>query len=161
MALTNYYPTTWTNIGSILDLILFNLSSDGKAPHFMNIKFKRATRIVQIHLNLNYEKDESYTPNRIILRAGYDEYNIVQVFEFDIVKPKGWTTYNVSTEQDDICTFFYQLIFPYNYLSGKDLRIRGFRLIAGRDSESAGTKSHDVNEDELFLRKHQTSPILR
>lgn len=127
----------------------------------MNIKFKQATKIVQICLNLNYEKDESYTPNRIILRAGHDEYSIVQVFEYDIIKPNGWISYKVSNDRDDICAFFYQLIFPYNYLNGKDLRIRGLRLIAKRSLNSPIDELHSIESEELFSDKYQYSPILR
>ena len=44
----------------------------------------------EIHLNINYEKDESYTPNRVLVKAGYNEGGLISIHEEDIVKPNGW-----------------------------------------------------------------------
>lgn len=54
--------------------------------------------------------------------AGFDEYSSVAIFESDIVKPKGWICVQIN---ENISALYYQILFPHNYLNGKDLRIRG------------------------------------
>lgn len=101
-------------------------SSDGTAPHFVNVKMMDLTKIEEILLFLNYEKDDSYTPNRIVIKSGLCEFDTQLVLEQDIVKPKGWISFIMSPSVPPAT--FLQVSFPYNYLNGKDLRLRGLQI---------------------------------
>lgn len=129
-------------------------SSDGKAPHFVVAKFTQLTCLKEIHLYLDYDRDESYTPNRIYLKAGYDEYSSVAIFESDIVKPKGWICVQID---ENISALYYQILFPYNYLNGKDLRIRGLRLMGLVADEFTGSSKEQNEDSDLCLLSERAS----
>jgi anaphase-promoting complex subunit 10 len=44
--------------------------SDGAQPHIVDVQFARKTNISYVALYLDYKQDESYTPNKLVLRMG-------------------------------------------------------------------------------------------
>ena len=50
--------------------------SDGTGSHHVNIQFLRKVTIDEVRIYLNYRIDESYTPQRIAIRAGTTYYDL-------------------------------------------------------------------------------------
>lgn len=64
--------------------------SDGPQPHHVNIHFFKLVRIVALRLYLDFRQDESYTPTRIVLRAGCGLNDLVEWGEMRLDSPRGW-----------------------------------------------------------------------
>lgn len=124
-------------------------NSDGKAPHFVLLKFPKPTAIAEVHLNLNYDKDESYTPNRVAVKAGLSEGDLIDVLEVDLVKPMNWVILRLPQERFLISGFVFQISFPYNYQNGKDLRLRGLKVFSSVNPAADASNGPAPSEDIL------------
>ena len=59
--------------------------SDGPQPHLVNMQFKQKTKIKDICIYADYKSDESYTPSRIIVKAGLLVFYVFLNFSFIIL----------------------------------------------------------------------------
>lgn len=72
--------------------------SDGTQPHLVNIEFTQRMILTEFRILLDYQNDESYTPNKLLIRLGssfqdLQDFHIIQVDE-----PNGWIS--VSLEEN-------------------------------------------------------------
>lgn len=44
--------------------------SDGVNPHFITVQFPRRVQMLELRIYMDIKQDESYTPNKISVRAG-------------------------------------------------------------------------------------------
>lgn len=58
--------------------------SDGTAPHIVTIQFLRNTSISILDFHVNFSLDESYTPKRVVVRAGSSVHDLVDVAAADV-----------------------------------------------------------------------------
>jgi anaphase-promoting complex subunit 10 len=58
--------------------------SDGSAPHIVTIQFLRNTSISSLDFYVNFSLDESYTPKRVVVRAGSSVHDLVDVASADV-----------------------------------------------------------------------------
>ncbi|KAM3135652.1 hypothetical protein pb186bvf_012323 [Paramecium bursaria] len=72
--------------------------SDGTQPHYINIQFLKKMRIQEISIYLDFKQDESYTPNRISIRAGTNIQDVKEVMQVDLKEPYGWYTFPLKTK---------------------------------------------------------------
>lgn len=65
--------------------------SDGPQPHTISAQFIYKVSISEVHLFLNYDKDESYTPALIHIKAGNNFHDMRVVRRLrKLPKPVGW-----------------------------------------------------------------------
>ncbi|CEH16833.1 Anaphase-promoting complex (APC), subunit 10 [Ceraceosorus bombacis] len=70
--------------------------SDGTQPHLINIQFSKSTLLTHISLHLNHSLDDSYTPSKILVRAGTHYHDLVDVRTRTLDKPVGWYHFALS-----------------------------------------------------------------
>jgi anaphase-promoting complex subunit 10 len=58
--------------------------SDGSAPHIVTIQFLRNTSVSSLDFYVNFSLDESYTPKRVVVRAGSSVHDLVDAAAADI-----------------------------------------------------------------------------
>ncbi|CAI9722254.1 anaphase-promoting complex subunit 10-like [Octopus vulgaris] len=103
--------------------------SDGPQPHLVNVQFRRKTIIQDICLYTNYKADESYTPNRISIRAGNNFHDLVELEQVELIEPVGWVRIPLKDSNDKhIRTFMIQLAVLSNHQNGRDTHIRRIKV---------------------------------
>jgi anaphase-promoting complex subunit 10 len=103
--------------------------SDGVQPHLINMEFQQKTAIKSIKVYLNYNTDESYTPNKIAVKAGtyFHDLQSVCIKEFD--QPRGWEVIELRDKNlRPISAFLLQIIIVSNHQNGRDCRIRQVKI---------------------------------
>ncbi|CAJ0823509.1 13106_t:CDS:2 [Entrophospora sp. SA101] len=101
------------------DVILLTGSiSDGTLPHFVNIQFHKKVFVVQISIWVDYKNDESYTPNRITVRAGTHFGDLQDLRTVELDRPCGWIDIQISG--DEILRIKQQFKLNTNYEDDSD-----------------------------------------
>ena len=129
--------------------------SDGTQPHTVTIHFPRRTAVTHVSIYLDILRDDSYTPTRILVKAGTHPYDVMAVrYRYvhlsdigrEFQEPQGWYHFVLSTthehvlEEDDaleyrrsekldaIEVFVLQICVLGNHLNGKDTHIRCLKV---------------------------------
>ncbi|SHO78547.1 Similar to S.cerevisiae protein DOC1 (Processivity factor) [Malassezia sympodialis ATCC 42132] len=121
--------------------------SDGSQPHSVYIHFPRRTAVTHISIYLDCLRDDSYTPTKILVRAGTHPYDLVDVRYREFVEPQGWYHFMLSGTSDmepeeaqaarassasmplrAIELFVLQVNILGNHLNGKDSHIRCMKV---------------------------------
>lgn len=103
--------------------------SDGQLPHLVNIQFRRKTTIRDICIYTDYKLDESYTPNRISIRAGTNFNDLQEVEVMDLNEPSGWIVIPIKNINDrPIRTFMIQIAVISNHQNGRDTHMRQIKI---------------------------------
>ncbi|KFM65144.1 Anaphase-promoting complex subunit 10, partial [Stegodyphus mimosarum] len=99
--------------------------SDGPQPHLINIQFQKKTTIQDVCLYADYKLDESYTPNRISIRAGTHFHNLQEIIVFELNEPAGWIKIPLTDSLDQpIRTYLVQIAVLSNHQNGRDTHMR-------------------------------------
>ncbi|KZT57902.1 anaphase-promoting complex, subunit 10 [Calocera cornea HHB12733] len=134
--------------------------SDGPQPHFISLHFPRRVKVQKISMYLDAGLDESYTPNKLCIRAGTTVHDLQDVRMVSFEKPIGWVTFDVLLEADQpdaahaLDLHVLQIVIIGNYLSGKDTHVRGMLVL--------GPQVVEEEEEHLFpftsaaFKMHQT-----
>ena len=64
--------------------------SDGPQPHLINIHFAKRKGICEVAFYLDYSLDESYTPQRIGIKAGVTFHDLEEIKVVEMNEPVGW-----------------------------------------------------------------------
>jgi anaphase-promoting complex subunit 10 len=129
--------------------------SDGAQPHTVSIQFMRKTRIKELALYLDLKSDESYTPNKLSIRAGSCMQDLKEVLYVELKDPVGWFIFTLKgklldgTEQPFIAAMNLQLAVLQNQHSGKDTHIRQVKVFGPRDKHSLGLGFPDFKNPEI------------
>eukprot|EP00873_Tetraselmis_striata_P038626 jgi/Tetstr1/458890/TSEL_004397.t1 len=113
--------------------------SDGTQPHLVNIQFQKKVRLQQVSLYLDYRVDESYTPNRIAIRAGTSFYDLKEVKVVELEEPKGWVTVPLvepGGRHSFMRAFMVQVAVLSNHQNGRDTHIRKVKVFGPRADSS-------------------------
>ncbi|CAG8690990.1 1574_t:CDS:2 [Acaulospora morrowiae] len=78
--------------------------SDGTLPHLVNIQFPKKVPVVQISLWIDYKNDESYTPNKIVIKAGTNFGDLQDLRTVELEDPCGWV--DIQLSGDHTLTYF-------------------------------------------------------
>lgn len=128
--------------------------SEGPQPHHINIQFPRRMAVAQVSFFVDIGLDDSYTPQKISIRAGtfYGDLQEVKLVELD--QPRGWVHFPLGSaadapdpaegepdEQDwsdpealAIKANIVQLAILGNHLNGKDTHVRHVRIFGPKRS---------------------------
>ncbi|XP_071502121.1 anaphase-promoting complex subunit 10-like [Diadema antillarum] len=105
--------------------------SDGIQPHLVNIQFRRKTTVHSVAIYADFKSDESYTPNKISIRAGNNFHDLQEVELLELGEPNGWITIPLTnSEGKPIRTFMIQIAALSNHQNGRDTHMRQIRVYA-------------------------------
>ncbi|XP_046578722.1 anaphase-promoting complex subunit 10-like isoform X2 [Haliotis rubra] len=137
--------------------------SDGPQPHLVNIQFKKKTTIQDICLYADYKADESYTPNRISIRAGNHFNDLTEVEQVEMSEPVGWVCVPLKDVNDKpIRTFMIQVTVLSNHQNGRDTHIRRIKVRSPThcsDNAMVRAQLHSVRVHTVFSHKIVTMMI--
>ncbi|XP_069129656.1 anaphase-promoting complex subunit 10-like [Argopecten irradians] len=103
--------------------------SDGPQPHLVNIQFRRKTTIHDICIYTDYKADESYTPNRISIRAGSHFNDLLEIEQIELSEPVGWVSIPMKqVNNKPIRTFMVQIAVLSNHQNGRDTHLRRIKI---------------------------------
>jgi hypothetical protein len=72
--------------------------SDGAQPHMVTLEFQKLVLLSGLALYIDYKLDESYTPQKISIRAGTRRDDMKEVKSVDLVEPQGWVLIPLTHE---------------------------------------------------------------
>ncbi|KAK6173895.1 hypothetical protein SNE40_017270 [Patella caerulea] len=114
--------------------------SDGPQPHLANIQFRRKTTIYDICFYANYKADESYTPNKISIRAGNHFNDLIEIEQLEMTEPVGWMSIPLKDSYDQpIRTFMIQVAILSNHQNGRDTHVRRIKIRSPTQSFNLST----------------------
>lgn len=115
--------------------------SDGAQPHLVNIQFQKKMRLQQVSLYTDIKLDESYTPQRISIRAGNSFHDLRELKVMEISEPNGWVNISLQDRdsEEDLRAYFVQLAVLSNHQNGRDTHIRQITIYGPKQSEGRVT----------------------
>ncbi|RHZ76841.1 hypothetical protein Glove_188g31 [Diversispora epigaea] len=137
--------------------------SDGTLPHFINIQFPKKVLVVQISLWLDYKNDESYTPNKITIRAGTNFGDLQDLRTIELEEPDGWIDIQLSGDHTltktsrPVGANLFQIAIKSNQQNGKDSHIRQIKVFAPKIPISCDDDSDDdIPFSSIEFTVHET-----
>ncbi|KAK9896892.1 anaphase-promoting complex, subunit 10 [Cystobasidium minutum MCA 4210] len=127
--------------------------SEGPQPHHINITFPRRMAIAQLSIFVDIGLDDSYTPQKISIRAGTFHGDLQEVKFVELDNPRGWVHFPLGSlaetdaanadeldytdpEAHAIKANIIQLAILGNHLNGKDTHVRHVRIFAPKRKQS-------------------------
>ncbi|BFZ59392.1 hypothetical protein YB2330_000401 [Saitoella coloradoensis] len=113
--------------------------SDGPQPHFINIHFPKRVAVNYLSIYTDYKQDESYTPNKIGIKAGTGFHDLQEVIVIDMNEPTGWTHVPLGDfgNKGMLRLHLIQVCILGNHQNGKDTHVRNVKVFSPRHDESA------------------------
>ncbi|WKT49120.1 APC10/DOC domain [Fusarium oxysporum f. sp. vasinfectum] len=146
------------------DLKLF-WQSDGPQPHKLTMYFTKRVGIRDIRFYVDYNEDESYTPTKVVFKAGTSENNVIEFATMALENPSGWQQVPIAgagggPDGNTLVAWVVQMQILENHQNGKDTHLRGIKIYSF-DNDSAHGPGRDGNpvEDVLDLMDTATSHI--
>lgn len=103
--------------------------SDGPQPHMVNIQFRRKMTIHDICIYADFKADESYTPNRLSIRAGNNVNELTEMELVELNEPCGWVVIPLRDMNDKpVRTFMIQIAILSNHQNGRDTHMRHIKI---------------------------------
>lgn len=124
--------------------------SDGPQPHLVNITFARKTTIKYVCLYIDYAADESYTPQKLSIRAGNCFTDLQEVEQFDMDKPSGWVVVNLKDGNDiPVRAFHIQIAVLGNHQNGRDTHLRNVKIYSPVNNPNLSSSDKDFSTIDL------------
>ncbi|CAD8082785.1 unnamed protein product [Paramecium sonneborni] len=129
--------------------------SDGTQPHYITIQFLKKMRVQEVALQLDFKQDESYTPNKLSIRAGTNIQDMKEVLYIELKEPYGWYIFPLKTkllnglEKPYVSTINIQVVVLQNQHSGKDTHIRQVKIFGPREKQNQGLSFPDFKMPEI------------
>jgi len=120
--------------------------SDGAQPHYINCQFQKKANVCEVAIYADFKLDESYTPSKLVIRAGNSYRDLKDVASATLHEPQGWVrvkTTRVDKDSKDkkqkrndsvqleresmeapIRAFFVQICVLQNHQNGRDTHVR-------------------------------------
>ena len=122
--------------------------SDGAQPHLVNVQFQKKVRVRELCIYADYRLDESYTPNKISVRAGNSFHDLREMKTVDLDEPSGWTRVSLVKDENEpgalnggdgecLRTYFLQIAVLSNHQNGRDTHVRQVKIYGPRTSPEA------------------------
>lgn len=131
---------------------MFISRSDGPQPHSLTLYFNRRVEIRDIRFYIDYHEDESYTPTKIVFKAGISENQLIEFETLNLHQPSGWQQVPVAgagggPDGNTLVAWVLQMQILENHQNGKDTHLRAIRIFT-IDNESARGPTRDGNPVE-------------
>ncbi|RGP75843.1 anaphase-promoting complex subunit 10 [Fusarium sporotrichioides] len=115
--------------------------SDGPQPHKLTMYFTKRVGIRDIRFYVDYNEDESYTPTKVVFKAGTSENNLIEFATMAMENPVGWQQVPIAGAGGDpdgntLVAWVVQMQILENHQNGKDTHLRGIKIYSF-DNDSA------------------------
>ncbi|KAM5345722.1 hypothetical protein ACJ41O_011583 [Fusarium nematophilum] len=115
--------------------------SDGPQPHKLTMYFTKRVPIRDIRFYVDYNEDESYTPTKVVFKAGTNENQLIEFATMALDNPVGWQQVPVAGAGGDpdgntLVAWVLQMQILENHQNGKDTHLRGIKIYSF-DNDSA------------------------
>jgi len=113
-------------------------------------------RIQEIAMYLDFKTDESYTPNKISVRAGNNLQDLKEVSFIELKEPCGWFVFPLKvkhpngSEKPYITAMNVQMVILQNQHSGKDTHIRQVKIFGPREKFTQGLGFPEFKSPEIL-----------
>eukprot|EP00753_Platysulcus_tardus_P013450 PLAT3680.3.p2 GENE.PLAT3680.3~~PLAT3680.3.p2 ORF type:complete len:197 (+),score=92.39 PLAT3680.3:1-591(+) len=97
--------------------------SDGGKPHLVNVRFFKKQYVEEVALLLDYKLDETYTPERLVIRAGSTYHDLRDVASITLEEPIGWVRVPLGVR-----AWYVQLAVLRMHSDGRDTHVRCMKL---------------------------------
>lgn len=127
--------------------------SDGVQPHRLTMAFVKEAEIRALRFYVDYIQDESYTPTKIIWKAGTSENNLFKFAESELVSPSGWVDVPImgaggGEDGNSLMAWVVRMEVVENHQNGKDTHIRGIKIYGFDDQlRAAGTTTGGIPKE--------------
>ncbi|CAG7554868.1 unnamed protein product [Fusarium equiseti] len=123
--------------------------SDGPQPHKLTMYFTKRVGIRDIRFYVDYNEDESYTPTKVVFKAGTSENNLIGFATMAMENPVGWQQVPIAGAGGDpdgntLVAWVVQMQILENHQNGKDTHLRGIKIYSF-DNDSALGPGRDGN----------------
>ncbi|KAF4471245.1 anaphase-promoting complex subunit 10 [Fusarium albosuccineum] len=123
--------------------------SDGPQPHKLTMYFTKRVSIRDIRFYVNHHEDESYTPTKVVFKAGTSENNLIEFATMTLDSPTGWQQVPVAgaggdSDGNTLVAWVLQMQILENHQNGKDTHLRGIKIYSF-DNDSAHGPGRDGN----------------
>jgi len=116
--------------------------SDGQQPHLVTMQFHKKMKIKELSIYTDFNLDESYTPNKISIRAGTTTEDLMEIKVFGLNEPVGWVPIKLSPHRMQgkgetyLRTNVIQIAVLSSHQNGRDTHIRQVKVYAPREQFS-------------------------
>jgi anaphase-promoting complex subunit 10 len=111
--------------------------SDGTAPHIVSIQFRARTAVTEVAFYVDAASDESYTPRIVSVRAGTLHHDLEELRRVEMTSPTGWIRIPLAAPKG-IRTWYLQIVVHQMRANGRDLHLRGLRILGPGAGASPG-----------------------
>lgn len=121
----------------------------------LTVYFVKRVGIRDIRFYVDYQRDESYTPTKIIFKAGTSENNLIEFSEMPLTTPSGWQQVNLmgvggGPDGNTLACYVFQMQIMENHQNGKDTHLRGIKIYAAdtdaRNADAGANPMADMVE---------------
>ena len=111
--------------------------------------FTKRVGIRDIRFYVDYNEDESYTPTKVVFKAGTSENNLIEFATMAMENPVGWQQVPIAGAGGDpdgntLVAWVVQMQILENHQNGKDTHLRGIKIYSF-DNDSALGPGRDGN----------------
>ncbi|KAJ9468925.1 Anaphase-promoting complex subunit 10 [Diplonema papillatum] len=103
--------------------------SDGLQPHLIDVQWSSTVRISEVGVYLEYSADETYTPKKLVIRAGNSYHDLQEVWKYELHEPEGWTWMSVGPVGQCVHASLVQIAIQENHQNGRDSHLRQVKVI--------------------------------
>ncbi|KAG8999203.1 anaphase promoting complex subunit doc1 [Tulasnella sp. JGI-2019a] len=116
--------------------------SDGPQPHYVTLQFQKKIAVQRLAIYLNFDADDSYTPTKLLIRAGTGLHDLQDIKSVSMEQPRGWIQFDVGSEPeggDDsermkpLFMYVLQVVIAANHQNGKDTHVRGLAVLGPKE----------------------------
>jgi len=119
--------------------------SDGAQPHLINIQFYKKMKIKEVQFYCDFKRDESYTPNKISIKAGTGFHDLREVKLEELEEPDGWVKIDLTTKTNSLNGFIQhlrahvvQIAVLSSHQNGRDTHVRQVKIYGPRQPSTKG-----------------------
>mmetsp|Transcript_968 Transcript_968/g.1372 ORF Transcript_968/g.1372 Transcript_968/m.1372 type:complete len:183 (+) Transcript_968:30-578(+) len=134
--------------------------SDGVQPHLINIQFYKKMRIKELKLYCDFKRDESYTPNKISIRAGTGFHDLREVQQVELDEPDGWISAELCVKASDsggtpsfLRAHVVQIAILSSHQNGRDTHVRQVKIYGPRQASTKGFGTELTNFETVDFLK--------
>ncbi|KAH9412257.1 anaphase-promoting complex subunit 10 [Ordospora pajunii] len=105
-------------------------ATDDVLPHAIQISFRKVRYVQAVQLFLSFSQDDSYTPERVEIRAGMTRESIHTIGSVVLIEPEGLVTLCVARR-----CLYIQVVIQSNHQEGKDSHVRHIKVLESLTKE--------------------------
>ncbi|KAG8854010.1 hypothetical protein FRB96_007873 [Tulasnella sp. 330] len=134
--------------------------SDGPQPHYVTLQFQKKIAVQRLAIYLNFDADDSYTPTKLLIRAGTGLHDLQDIKSVSMEQPRGWIQFDVGSEPEGgedlermrvlrvfhmllgsdthiyrkpLFMYVLQVVIAANHQNGKDTHVRGLAVLGPKE----------------------------